>query len=953
MARPSSRPGPNRLIAVTVAFAGVFGIVAAVPGAPAAAEVLPGFSQDAVLDGLDRPTGMEFAADGTVFITEKRGRVLRFDGIDDQTPTVVADRRAQTHNSGDRGMLGLAVHPDYPAVPWVYVSYTLDQHPDGGPIPAYGQPGGNSDPCPDSGTTGCPALSRVVRFNGTIANAPERVLFEGHCQQFNNHTVGDLEFESDGSLLVSFGDGSTGSFVEYGQRQNLCGDPPGPVGTNLDRPTTEGGQARSQDILTRSDPTGVHGSVLRVDAGTFDARPNNPLADDPEANAARIIATGLRNPFRMEVDPQSGRIYVGNVGGAGAEEINVVESSASEIFNSGWPCYEGPGTTRNTFWLTVNICQQLIASGDHDAPMFSYGRNEAVVAGEPCPNGGLAVSGLALNRSGFGPEAMSGALFFSDYTRDCIWYLPAGGDGFPNAGGATLFASDVGAIVDLEFGPDGNLYAVDIAQDRVLRFTETGGNQAPSARFTATPSVGAPPLQVDFDGTASSDPNPDDSLSYGWDFDGNGSIDASGPTASHTYTQPGEYAARLRVTDGGGLTGTTVRTIAVGDGTLDVDVAQPATGRTFRAGAIVPAQATATDAAGALVPSSSFSWDFDLIHCVPNAPDSCHRHDHATIEGARGTFVMPDHEYPSYIEATLTIDPPNAAPSVATFDIDYRVVDVDVRTQPAGLEVLIGSAAESAPFTRPVAMSATTNASVTSTQVVGGTTYSFVEWQLDGERLSTDRFVEFNTDADAVLLAVYRSDGGDDTERPSTPRGLRSDEVASGVRLTWTASTDDVGVVDYVIYRSTSGGVGSEFARSSGAAWIDADVVAGVTYTYTVRAQDAAGNLSWRSNLSSELVEAGAPDTERPSTPRGLRSDEVASGIRLSWTASTDNVGVSDYVIFRSTSGGVGPEVARTSETAWIDTDVVAGETYTYTIRAEDAAGNLSWRSNLNTERYR
>ncbi len=509
---------------------------------PASAELPVGFEMTTIVSGLDSPTAVDVAANGAIFVTEKRGQVLRYDGLTDTTPTMVADRRTQTHNNRDRGMTGLAVHPQYPAVPWVYVAYTLDRLPSGGTIPAYGTAGGDSDPCPDADTTGCPALSRVVRFDGTTANATEQVLFEGHCQQFAYHTVGDLVFESATSLLVSFGDGSTGSFVEYGQRGNLCADPPGPAGTNLSAPTTEGGQARSQDILTRTDPTGVHGSVLRVDPNTFAPKAENPLAGDPEPTVASMVGTGFRNPFRLARDSANGRIYVGNVGGAGSEEINLIEGAG--LFNSGWPCYEGTGLTQNSFWLTTNICNTLINSGQHDAPLFRYGRNVPIVSGEPCPSGGLSISGVAVNRVGFGPAALDGALFFTDYTRDCIWYLPQGGNGQPNAATPALFSSGVGGLVDLSFGPDGAMWAVDIIGGRVLRFTENAGNRGPTASFTATPSQGAPPLTVTFNASASADPD-GDPLTYQWDFDGNGAFDATGSNATHTYTTAGSFQARL------------------------------------------------------------------------------------------------------------------------------------------------------------------------------------------------------------------------------------------------------------------------------------------------------------------------------------------------------------------------------------------------------------------------
>ena len=96
--------------------------------APAArASVLPtGFSESVVWSGLTNPTNIEFARDGHIFVAEKSGLIKVFDNEQDQTATVFADLRTEVHDFWDRGMLGLAVHPNFPASPYVYVLYTYD-----------------------------------------------------------------------------------------------------------------------------------------------------------------------------------------------------------------------------------------------------------------------------------------------------------------------------------------------------------------------------------------------------------------------------------------------------------------------------------------------------------------------------------------------------------------------------------------------------------------------------------------------------------------------------------------------------------------------------------------------------------------------------------------------------------------------------------------------------------
>ncbi len=188
-----------------------------------------------------------------------------------------------------------------------------------------------------------------------------------------------------------------------------------------------------------------------------------------------------------------------------------------------------------------------------------------------------------------------------------------------------------------------------------------------------------------------------------------------------------------------------------------------------------------------------------------------------------------------------------------------------------------------------------------------------------------------------------------DVERPSTPKGLADDgSTPSSIEISWQASTDNVGVTGYEVHRSTNGLLGPVIATTTDTNFADTTATAGTTYTYAIKAVDAAGNTSWRSNYVS--IEAGVTiDTERPSAPRGLSSSLGAGSVDLTWLASTDDVGVTGYEIYRSTNGSLGSVIATTTNTTYSDTSAAAGTTYTYAIKAVDAAGNTSWRSNQST----
>jgi chitodextrinase len=175
---------------------------------------------------------------------------------------------------------------------------------------------------------------------------------------------------------------------------------------------------------------------------------------------------------------------------------------------------------------------------------------------------------------------------------------------------------------------------------------------------------------------------------------------------------------------------------------------------------------------------------------------------------------------------------------------------------------------------------------------------------------------------------------------PTVPLNVNaSGGDATSIMLTWTASTDDVGVTGYIVTRD-----GVEVATVSTPTWTDRNVVADKLYAYAVQAVDAAGN---RSALSVSLSvawssSAATSDGDAPSRPKNLRGTATATTISLDWNPSMDNVGVTGYRIYRD-----GVRIATISNgTVYTDTNVQPGQTYTYEVEATDAAKNASLRSN-------
>jgi glucose/arabinose dehydrogenase/PKD repeat protein len=711
---------------------------------PGAAAVLPpGFQESIVFGGLTQPTAVRFASDGRVFVAEKSGIIKVFDNLADTTPTTFADLRTSVYNFWDRGLLGLALHPSFPQTPYVYVLYTADAEIGGTP-PRWGSFGGTSDGCPNPpGATsdGCVASGRLSRLTamGNQMTGAEQVLIHNWCQQFPSHSMGSLVFGADGALYVSAGEGGSFNVADYGQfgypQKNICRDPPAGLGGAEQPSTSQGGALRSQNTgLAGYNQATYDGKVLRIDPITGAALPDNPMAGSSVPGANRIVARGLRNPFRMTLRPGTNELWIGDVGWVSFEEIDRLADPKASVVNFGWPCYEG--LPKQSVWsgLGNGVCNALYGTpGAVAGPYFQYGRDEKVVPGDSCLTVESSITGLAFYAGGAYPTSYDDALFFADYSRQCIWTMFAGADGLPDPSTRATFVEGAAAPVDLQIGPGGDLFYVDLDGGTVRRIQSFSTNQPPTAVVTADRTSGPLPLTVHFDGSRSTDAEDGVPSAYAWDLDGDGAFDDAFTAApAFTYTVAGTYTVRLRVTDADGATGIASIVVTPGNSPPTPRILAPAAGTQWRVNDVIAFSGSATDPEDGTLPASSLAWAVTLFHCPGG---NCHTHPLQGFAGvASGSFTAPDHEYPSYLELRLTATDSRGLTGTTTLRLDPRTVSLGFDSSPRGLTLAVGASSDVTPFARTVIQGSAVSLTAPAPQALGGVSYDFVSWSDGGAK---------------------------------------------------------------------------------------------------------------------------------------------------------------------------------------------------------------------------
>jgi glucose/arabinose dehydrogenase len=284
------------------------------------------------------PTDFAFLPDHHVLISARSGLIWDADSRSG-AHSVVLDLRQRTNDAYFRGLMTVAVDPNFDSNHFIYALYTVTT----------------------ASAAGAPTTVRLTRFTlasdrthdplvllGTVTGRScDTLAANADCIPADvDHIGAQIAFGRNGDLFVSTGEGG-----------------------GLDR-QVEATALRAQD------PNALGGKILHI-TRTGRGMPNNPYWNgDARANRSKVWATGLRNPFRLSLDAQTGQVMVGDVGSRRFDELDAVPRGA----NLGWPCLEGNAT--HHLYGGTKTCRNLSAdTAMLTAPLKTYAAKTVIVGG--------------------------------------------------------------------------------------------------------------------------------------------------------------------------------------------------------------------------------------------------------------------------------------------------------------------------------------------------------------------------------------------------------------------------------------------------------------------------------------------------------------------------------------------------------------------------------------------
>jgi len=581
------------------------------------AQTLPASFQDQLVSsGWSEVEGFTYDAQGRQYVWEKAGKVWIVDTNGTKLPSPLIDISEEVGGWRDHGLNGFALDPDFLSNGFIYLFYTVDRHY----LMKFGTGAYNAATNEYYNAT----IARVTRYQADVVTGyttlvpGSRFILIGETKKtgiavlHESHSGGSLVFGTDGSLMISTGDGASYNFVDGGGGGTYWSQ--GLTDTII-RPKENIGALRSQLVDC------LNGKILRIDPVTGDGLPTNPFYDpaNPRAAKSRVWCVGMRNPFRMNIRPGTGStditagdpgvLYIGDVGWGTWEDLHVAKGPGK---NFGWPIYEG---------LTIHTGYNSLVTPNQDAPnpLFGIGGcnqqyftfqqlikqatlNPNVVFKNPCDTTQLIPASIPVffhdrpaidwkhgnqSRTGrwigynageidldsaaspvpgprFGGNASVGGVWYTGSTYPLLyqntyfhgdygtqWIRNFSFDANNNPVAARNFETGSGACVFIGMNPkDGYIYYVRFP-DMIRKIKYMNAvNNPPMAVALADTGYGASPLTIQFNSSQSSDPE-SQPMTYLWNF-GNGDTSIlANPTYIYNVPSglPTSYYAKLRVKD--------------------------------------------------------------------------------------------------------------------------------------------------------------------------------------------------------------------------------------------------------------------------------------------------------------------------------------------------------------------------------------------------------------------
>ena len=618
------------------------------------------FDKVTIDDTTENPMELAVDPDGNVFYIELAGRVKYYDAA---ANTVRAIGQIPVHRGNENGLLGITLDPNFKVNHWLYLFY--------------------SAPTPEE--------QHISRFtiapDGTIDMASEKVLLRvPHQRIVCCHSSGSLTFGPDGNLYIS-----TGDDTEHAASQGYAPLDDDVVRNNPgDNPDAD----HAYDSRRTSGNTyDLRGKILRIHPepdGTYTIPAGNlfpPFSSDPTKTRPEIYTMGHRNPFRIQVDQETGWLYNGEVGPdansenanrgpRGYDELNQIRQAG----NMGWPyciadnkayrewtfpngpagaafdCANGPTNTSN---YNTGLTQLPAArpallwwpyAPHANAPNFPFGTAPLAIPEGP---GRTAIAGPVYH---FDPASASETkfpawfddkVFFADWSRDWIATLELNLDGSPKAITEFMPNADFRHPQDIEMGANGSLYILEWGRDfnyagsginpdsGLYRIDYAKGTRTPVARATADKDSGPAPLTVNFSSAGSEDADGDD-LTFSWDFGDGATSTEANPT--HTFTTAGTFNVRLTATDSTGKSGSSTVVVNAGNTRPTVTLTTPVQGGIFDWGDEIPYEVTVTDPEDGTIDCGRVTVNVGVFH---DEGGNAHVHPGTDRTGCSGTISAP------------------------------------------------------------------------------------------------------------------------------------------------------------------------------------------------------------------------------------------------------------------------------------------------------------------------